>query len=155
MFFWLCPRHGHCYGGHLISGGEGRKDPMCSLLKYMREAPPFIFYDNACQLSEYSLSRSPRFFSDSQVYHDNFHSFTHTCSNVFTANGRVRNIASNTSICEQFNAYMANLKGVASGMKQEHFMFLVQCFVSDWNAGKTETLMVKLDALRKTPGVCK
>ena len=27
LFLWFCPRHGHCYGFHIISGSEGRKDP--------------------------------------------------------------------------------------------------------------------------------
>ena len=31
FFLWLCPVHEHSYGSHLISGGEGRKDPFCSL----------------------------------------------------------------------------------------------------------------------------
>ena len=34
MFLWFCPIHGHCYGFHLISGGEGRNDPFASLYKF-------------------------------------------------------------------------------------------------------------------------
>ena len=49
IFLWFCPIHGHCYGFHLISGGEGRKDPFSSLFKYKPHAPPDIFYDFACQ----------------------------------------------------------------------------------------------------------
>ena len=33
ILLWFCPIHGHCYGFHLISGGEGRKDPFSSLFK--------------------------------------------------------------------------------------------------------------------------
>ena len=62
MFLWLCPVHGHCYGFHLKSGGEGRKDPFSSLFKYLPEVPSDIFYDFACQLSEYCLNREPQYF---------------------------------------------------------------------------------------------
>ena len=39
MFLFLCPIHGHCYGFHLISRGEGRKDAFSVMYKYM-ETPP-------------------------------------------------------------------------------------------------------------------
>jgi hypothetical protein len=48
MFLWFCPVHGHSYSFHLISGGEGRKDPFASLFKYLEHAPDVVFYDNAC-----------------------------------------------------------------------------------------------------------
>ena len=40
MFLMFCPLHGHCYGFHLIAGGEGRKDPFSAMFKYMEEPPP-------------------------------------------------------------------------------------------------------------------
>ena len=62
IFLWFCPIHGHCYGFHLISGGEGRKDPFSSLFKHLPKAPTDIFYDFACQLSDYCLNREPQYF---------------------------------------------------------------------------------------------
>ena len=62
MFLWFCGQHGHCYGFHLISGGEGWKDPFSSLYKYMKDMPKDVFYDFACNLSEYALNREPDFF---------------------------------------------------------------------------------------------
>ena len=79
LFLWFCPIHGHCYGFHLISGGEGRKDPFSSLFKYMEKAPKHIFYDFACQLSEYCLNREPEFFKHTRFWHDLFHSLGHKC----------------------------------------------------------------------------
>ena len=61
MFLWFCGQHGHCYGFHLISGGEGRKDPFC-MYKYMKDMPKDVFYDFACNLSEYTLNREPDLF---------------------------------------------------------------------------------------------
>ena len=62
MFLWFCPVHGYCYGFHLISGGEGRKDPFSSLYKYKPTATDELFYDFACQLNEYCLNRAPHYF---------------------------------------------------------------------------------------------
>ena len=38
MFLWFCPIHGHCYGFHLIAGGEGRKDPFSSLFNFFTKS---------------------------------------------------------------------------------------------------------------------
>ena len=50
VFLWFCPIHGHCYGFHLVAGGEGHKDPFPSLYKYLKDSPTDILYDFACQL---------------------------------------------------------------------------------------------------------
>ena len=54
MLLWFCPVHGHSYGFHIISGSEGRKDPFSSLYKYKPNAPQELYYDFACQLSEFA-----------------------------------------------------------------------------------------------------
>ena len=64
LFLWFCPVHGHSYGFHLIAGGEGRKDPFASLYKYCAHMPKDIYYDFACQLSEYCLNREPELFKN-------------------------------------------------------------------------------------------
>ena len=56
MFLWFCPIHDHCYGFHLIHGGEGRKDTFSSLYKFLSEALKEVFYDFACQFNEYYLN---------------------------------------------------------------------------------------------------
>ena len=79
LFLWFCPLHGHIYGFHLISGGEGRKDPFCSLFKYCQTMPEHIYYDFACQLSEYCLNREPELFKSTRFWHDLFHFIGHLC----------------------------------------------------------------------------
>ena len=44
MFFWFCPLHGHCFGGHMINGSEGRKDPHFSLYKHIWMLHQRIFF---------------------------------------------------------------------------------------------------------------
>ena len=103
MFLWFCPTHGHCYGFHLISGAEGRKDPFSSLYKYKPEAPEELFYDFACQLNEYCLNRVPEYFRDIRFWHDLFHGVTHKCGKNFKSTRVCGMSGVNSEICEQFN----------------------------------------------------
>ena len=66
MFLWFCALHGHCYGFHLIAGGEGRRDPFLSIFKYKKTMPKELFYDFACQLYEYTLNREPELFKNTR-----------------------------------------------------------------------------------------
>ncbi len=101
LFLYFCPHHGYCYGFHIVKGGEGRKDPFFAVTKYKETPPTDIFYDNACQLSEYSLNREPYFWREVRVWHDIFHSFSHKgCGNVFRSR-RVAGLSGiNSEICE-------------------------------------------------------
>ena len=139
MFLFFCPIHGHTYGFHMISGGEGRKDPFAALFKYMEEPPEEVFYDFACQLSEYSLNREPHFFKYTRFWHDLFHGTTHLCGDNFKS-GRVKGLDGlNTEICEQTNSYLQCLKYTASHLSQVHFVLFMQFFLYLWNDEKTKT----------------
>ena len=137
MFLWFCPIHGHCYGFHLISGAEGRKDPFSSLYKYLPEAPQDVFYDFACQYSEYCLNREPCYFRCTRFWHDLFHGIPHKCGKAFKSS-RVSSLTGiNSEICEQFNSYLQCVKYTGSHHSQPHFMFFVQFFIYLWNTDKT------------------
>ena len=139
MFLMFCPLHGHCYGFHLVAGGEGRKDPFSAMFKYMEEPPHEVFYDFACQLSEFCLNREPGFFRCTRFWHDLFHGITHVCGDCFKST-RVCGMESlNTEICEQFNSYMQSVKFTGSHLTQLHFVLLVQFFIYLWNREKTKT----------------
>jgi hypothetical protein len=137
IFIWFCPLHGHSYGFHLIHGSEGRKDPFGSLFKYMEEAPKEVFYDFACQLSEYALNREPAFFLFTRFWHDIFHSFPHKCGDNHKSK-RVEGLKANTSICEQWNSYLQCIKYTASHLSQEHMVFFVQFMMYLMNKKKTK-----------------
>ena len=57
IMFFSCPVHGHCFGGHIIDGKEGRKDPSYALYTHLPKAPSILFYDFACSLEEFNLNR--------------------------------------------------------------------------------------------------
>ena len=77
LFLWFCPRHGHCYGFHIIPGSEGRKDPAAAVYTHMETPPKCIFYDHARSLSEYIKNRESVFFKITRVFHNVSHRFTH------------------------------------------------------------------------------
>jgi hypothetical protein len=138
MFLYFCPEHGHCYGFHLIMSSEGRKDAFYPLLKYKLTPPTDLFYDNACQFSEYSLNREPWYAKFIRFWHDIFHSFTHKCGDAFKSK-RVEGLQGvNSEICEQFNAYIQCVKYTSCKMVLNHFMLYVQFMVYLWNRRKTE-----------------
>ena len=146
IFFFFCPAHGHCYGGHIIDGREGRKDPSCALYTHMETAPSILFYDFACSLEEYNLNRESGFWINTRLYHDIFHGYSHVCSPQFKMNKAASQLtALNTSICEQFNAYIKRIKLSAEHMTQQKFIFFVQFFLHRWNMCKAESCQVLLD----------
>ena len=123
-FLWFCPIHGHCYGFHLIAGGEGRKDPCSSLFKFMPTTPTDIFYDFTCQLSEYCLNGEPQYFLHIRFWHDSFHGIAHKCGKCFKSSRICGMVGINYEICEQFNSYLQCVKYTGSHLSQSHFMFL-------------------------------
>ena len=123
LFLWFCPVHGHSYGFHLISGGEGRKDPFCSLFKYYQTMPEHIYYDFACQLSEYCLNREPELFKSTRFWHDLFNFIGHLCGINFKSGRILGQEGVNTEICEQVNSFLQCIKYTGSHLSQDHFTF--------------------------------
>ena len=138
ILLWFCALHGHSYGFHLIDGAEGRKDPFCSLVKYMPDMPDELFYDFACSLSEYCLNREPDFFKNTRFWHDLFHAIGHICGINFRST-KVEELDSiNSEICEQVNVYLQCIKYTGFHLSQEHFVFFLQFFLYLLNKEKTE-----------------
>ena len=80
----------------------------------MEKPPKHIFYDFACQLSEYCLNREPEFFRNTQFWHDLFHSIGHLCGFNFKS-GRVVGLEGiNSEICEQVNSFLQCIKYTSS-----------------------------------------
>ena len=122
MFLWFCPVHGHCYVFHLISDDEGRKDPFSSLYKYKPIAPDELFYNFACQLSEYCFNSALQYFRCTCFWPDIFMVFhisvvTALSPQVFGLTGV------NSEICKQFNSYLQSIKYTATHLSQTHLMF--------------------------------
>ena len=148
---------GHAYGFHLIQGGEGRKDPFASLYKYLETPPKDVFYDFACQLSEYCLNREPELFKNTGFWHDLFHAIGHKCGICFKSRrvGGLEGI--NTEICEQVNAFLQCIKYTAAHLSQEHFTCFLQfifCIFSTRRKPKLTLNKQQLLLLDKCEAVC-
>ena len=150
LFLWFDPLHGHCYGCHIITQSEGRKDPFASALLYMDSAPSEVFYDFSCQLEEYCLNREPGFWRNTRFFHDIFHGYSHKCANVYNSKRiPALDLGINSEICEQFNSYIQKIKYSARSMNQSHFMFFMQFFIHHWNVKKKKKLLSEQEMVRK------
>jgi len=144
LFLWFCPIHGHCLGYHVIPGSEGRKDPAASLYTHLPDAPSEIFYDYACSLSEYTHNRESGYFKNTRFFHDIFHGFTHKCSKAFHCDRLDGFNGVNSSICEQFNSFIQNIKSSSKLMTQCHFSFFIQFFINIWNEKKFQSFQSRI-----------
>ena len=80
--------------------------------------PENIFYDFACQLSEYFLNREPELFKNTRFWHDLFHFIGHLCGVNFKS-GRVLGLEGvNTEICEQVNSFLQCIKYTGAHLSQ-------------------------------------
>ena len=148
-FLFVCPKHGHSYGFHLVNGAEGRKDPFSALLKYLPKAPRLLFYDFACQLSEYALNREPEYFSRTEFFHDIFHSVNHSCPYAFQCESIADKRCINTSAAEQFNSYFVLIKKTASCLKLSRFMLYAQHMIYLYNLDRTRTCLSRTEDLHR------
>ena len=97
-----------------------------------------IYYDFACQLSEYCLNREPELFKNTRFWHDLFHFIGHLCGVNFKS-GRVLGLEGvNTEIYEQVNSFLQCIKYTDAHLSQDHFTFFLQFFLCLMNRDKTE-----------------
>ena len=117
----------------------GQKNASASLYCYLEKPPKVVFYDFACSLSEYTQNRESGYFSQTRFFHNIFHRYSRKCSPAFRFQRLEGFSGFNTSICEQFNAFLQCIKASASLMTQEHFVFYVQFFISIWNKRRRDS----------------
>ena len=98
-----------------------------------------LFYDLACQLSEYALNREPELFKNTRFWHDLFHALGHLCGWNFKSGRDIGLDSINTEICEQVNSFLQCIKYTGSHLSQEHFVFFVQFFLYILNKNKTKS----------------
>lgn len=135
-FLFFCPQHGDCYGFHVVNGSEGRKDPFYAMMKYLPIAPEYLFYDFACQLSEYAYNREIAYFRNTQFKHDIFHSTNHNCPYAFHTRNKEDVRYFNTSVAEQFNSYFSFIKKTGHALRLSRFMLYSQHLIFLYNQDK-------------------
>jgi len=103
------------------------------MLISLHAAPPAVFYDNACHLHTYALSREAAFFRDCYFGVDAFHvqkDQHKVCSRNYDVTEQPAHCAVNTEACEQWNRFLVNLKPFCSFMKQENFLLMAGLLIS-------------------------
>ena len=128
-----------------MDGSEGRKDPFLAMYCHLPKAPSWFFYDFACKAEEYCLNRESGFFRYTRFFHDTFHGFSHKCPDSYSVDASLGHQANmfNTSIMEQFNAYLKNIKESAKQMNQANFTFHVQFLIDIWSVKNERALQKK------------
>ena len=104
----MCTCKYHCiYAIFLMDKGESCRMPYDAITNRFKIAPLFIFYDNACHLKAYCITRNPIFFFGTTFLIDDFHGKNHIsiCSSThlrrpFNSNAEVA--TSRTNVCENF-----------------------------------------------------
>ena len=103
---------------------KGARTPL-PLYKYLETPPKDVFYDFACQLSEYCLNREPDLLKKTRFWHDLFHAIGHKCGICFKSSRVCGLEGINTEICEQVNAFLQCIKYTAAHL-QSYTLLLVQ-----------------------------
>lgn len=86
------------------------------------------------------MNREPLFFQRTRFFHDFFHGVAHKCSSVFRVRRLPESRNYNTSIAEQANSFLKNIRRTCTNMSQSRFMFFVQLAVCVWNRRKADKL---------------
>ncbi len=114
LWVWICMRHHRVIGQHIIKRGEGKRDAIISLYRFMRNAPKIVFVDFACHAEECSLNWLAHYYQNTQFFHDTFHGYGHKCSSRFSCEGLKGCPVTNTSVMEQYNAFLQPVRGILS-----------------------------------------
>jgi hypothetical protein len=93
---------------HIIKNGEGRRDCLIPLYRFLPEPPQAVFCDVACFCEDSGLKWLPDFFKHTKWFHDIFHGYAHVCPSVFRSNRSPLYSWVNTSLMEQFNSFFSD-----------------------------------------------
>jgi len=156
VFTVLC-EHGFVYASFIIKEAEGRKEPFAFMTQYLKQAPKYVIYDNACNLQDHCLSRAPLFFRHTKFLVDGFHWRNHeACSLGYMIKGYEDSWLQslNTQIAEQNNSSLKNLKSMMSRMSQKSFMTLLKSFMCHWNYQKLQRMNKEQQRRQRRNGTC-
>lgn len=127
VIFFYCVEHNTCIGFIILQKAESPKIISQFLLTRFKTMPKVILYDNACNLLEFILNRSPIPFEDTRFYVDAFHYESHiNCSNSFnSADHPIITKDLNTSLVEQKNSKLRLLKRTAPYLTFKTFAYKI------------------------------
>ena len=142
IFTVFC-EHAICHGFQLMDSPESPRTPFNLLVTKFKKIPKIIVYDNACHLMLYCLKREPARFKDTVFLIDRFHSRGHTCTRGYHMDtyDDVETInAINSSLVEQANARLVNLRNQIACMSSVNAMHHIAIFIALRNQSRNVEL---------------
>lgn len=97
----MCMLHQTIIGYHVMPNGEGRRDAIYPLYRFLEKPPDALFGDYACGIEETCLNYLPQYFKGVDFFHDIFHGCTHVCSERYCSRRLSAYAVLNTSLMEQ------------------------------------------------------
>jgi hypothetical protein len=129
--------------------GEGVRDVAALLYAFWRDAPEVVYYDNACALAQFAITREPEFFRKTMFIVDQLHWANHTSCNVAFASATYRSSENeifrqvNDAAAESGNSGLAKFKTQAKYMHQVTFMHHARLVLSIQNRCRILTIQKK------------
>jgi hypothetical protein len=113
----------------LLDSGEGPRGYFDVLMR-LKKPPDTIFYDNACHLQTYAMTREPHFFWGTRFIIDDFHASNHTecsrlCRTVYWPDLQEHN----TSVMEQHNSRLREVSDNMIFMNIPNYPNTLECFM--------------------------
>ncbi len=127
LWISVCMEHQMICGYHVIANGEGRRDCIIPLYRFMETPPQAIFGDYACGWEETALNYLPEFYLLVRWFHDVFHGCIHKCGERFESKIHAQFSSINTSLMEQVTSTFAILDFINS-------FFKIQCHLKQVNS---------------------
>jgi hypothetical protein len=97
----MCMLHQTIIGYHVMPNGEGRRDAIYPVYRFLEKPPVAMFGDYACGNEETCLNYLSHYFKGVGFYHDIFHGCSHVCSERFCSRRLAAFAVLNTSLMEQ------------------------------------------------------
>lgn len=135
VLLFYCLEHQNCIGFVVLPNAEGPRIVYEILATRFETPPEVVIYDNACNLSEYVLNRTPFLFRRTQFLVDEFHFKSHSiCAPTFSTgqNPCITDLL-NTSLTEQRNSKLARLNRTVPLMRSRVFFSVLRAVVAHDN----------------------
>lgn len=143
-----CCVHRVCYGFHLMSEPEGRKDVMKVLYERMPQTVlnhMTVLFDFACQAGVYCVRREPSMFAQTKFLIDRFHALSHKCASFWKLYSYPSFTCMESTASESLNADIQPLQSMCAYMRQSTFVNFLSLYIGVLNWLKNKKLQRTLN----------
>lgn len=129
------------YGVCFMDSAESVSMPFDMMMQRFTIAPQYVFYDNACHLHYYCVSREPAFFWNTTFVVDRFHEHNHTaCSKTYMCSVHAFDeelLRTNTQAVEQVNSsFRKSMESNLRFMNMRNALSYLAVYIALYNTRK-------------------